>query len=229
MVLWFALILIRLECLWICSVFYVVEVYFFQSERRRLVRFFKNENIVINFVQIVSCIGDILRLKLAQLLHSHRLVRIIVEIFLDYVCCICLTSLITVISRSRDKRMTYALLLEWISLAWLHHLLLVKEIVVFRRVLNEGIGRAIVLSECILIVFSEILRCVPHVLTIVNVDNLPFKSYVIARVYSADCTTQTIQVVGRTKASIPLHSFLRWLNTVCDTNEFFLIAVVAFA
>lgn len=83
MVLWFSLILICLERLWICSDFYVVEVYLVQSKRRRLVRFFKNENIVINFVQIVSCIGDILRLKLAQLLHSHRLVHIIVEILLD--------------------------------------------------------------------------------------------------------------------------------------------------
>ena len=113
----------------------------------------------------------------------------------------------------------------------MHNLLLVKEIVVFRRVvLNERIGRAIVLSDCILIVFSEVLRCVCHILTIVvNVDNLAFKSYVIPRIDSANCTTQTIQVVGRTEASIPLHSFLRRLNTVCDTNEFFLIAVVAFA
>jgi len=127
--------------------------------------------------------------------------------------------------------MTHALLLWEISLAWLHHLLLIEEIVVFGRVLHEWVCRAIVLSERILIVFSEVGGCVPHVLTIVNIDNLTFKSYVVACVYSANCTTQTIQVVGRTLVtSTPLHSLLRWLNTVWDTNEFFLIAtVVAFA
>jgi len=127
--------------------------------------------------------------------------------------------------------MTHALLLWEISLAWLHHLLLIEEIVVFGRVLHEWVCRAIVLSERILIVFSEVGGCVPHVLTVVNIDNLPFKSYVIACVDSANCTTQTIQVVGRTLVtSTPLHSLLRWLNTVWDTNEFFLIAtVVAFA